>query len=466
MVTVNYKLTLAAFVNTNLERHLLPMTARAAILTCISRRDFLKPAASIFSFALQDKKERAPSYVGDGLCERGILDHPFDVQVFHGDCVKLTDQFRRRFVVKMFARSGYFQVCQRDFLFGFLAVTRSAFFLAQASLLLRQVLRRVTNEARVFDLLAIRQRGEVSQANINADALTGGGQGFRLRQFTDQQGKPAICAPGNSQLHTSPFHRAAQSHAAEANTGNGQLVAFERAGSLRLIRLTERVVTITPLEAREAGFAITFFASFEKGFECFINAVKAIALNRSQVRFHFGQRASVRQVARLFILAQRLVGQLVATNSLFQCRVVDLARVFQFDFTRTDKFRVRANAIFKGFVSCGIFGVSHCVFCVTQNAVDQGRWVVSATHQPAQYTTKSHSKIQKPKQFGREREPLRSVQRCPRGLHSARSLNRSQGFTAVLGCGNFKELSRMIRRAWIIRLFLFDFTILERNLVP
>jgi hypothetical protein len=65
MVTSYYKTALTAFVDTPRERHFLFLTAPAANLARVSRRDSFKPPASLFSFAFRHCEKASPSYIAD-----------------------------------------------------------------------------------------------------------------------------------------------------------------------------------------------------------------------------------------------------------------------------------------------------------------------------------------------------------------------------------------------------------------
>lgn len=373
MVTINNNLAGLAFVNTNRQWHFLPVTTMRAILRCVTWIHFLKLTASIFSFAFEYSEEGRPCNIRDCFGKVMVFDHPFDVQVFDGDYVKLLDKLRRFFVVKIFARSADLQVSERDFLPGFSAIG-GAFLLARKSTLkFGQILRSVGQMARVFYMLAIAQRGETLNPNINANIKTSLWQRFRLRQFADQQNIPAISAARNSQLLNFAFDWTAQANPTRANTGNGQLVATQRASSPCFKFLTEGMVAVTPFEARESGLASTFLDSLKERLESFINSFQCIALNSPHVRLQLWQGAGIRQMAALIVEVEALTSHLVAVDSLRKRGIVDLARMLKLAQTSFDKLRVSANLVFKSLDECDTTLVSHCVSCLPQDALWLGQ---------------------------------------------------------------------------------------------
>jgi hypothetical protein len=154
MISVTDKPALFAFVNTNRQGNLLPVAAIAASLTRVSGVDSFKRPASVLSFAFRYCEKLPPGHVKNGLCKMAVLHHPANVQIFDGDPVKTMRQFRRLFVVKMFARSLYPQVPERDFPASFPAVLTALYLAGQSSLLSRKLIGRLFEMAGVGDLFA------------------------------------------------------------------------------------------------------------------------------------------------------------------------------------------------------------------------------------------------------------------------------------------------------------------------
>src|SRR5215813_5090999 len=108
MIATYYKSAPGAFVDTNGERHLLPVTAIAANLTRVSWVHSFKRPASVFSFAFRYREKASPGHVADCSGEMAILHHSADVQIFDSDRVKSSDQISRYLMVKIFSTARHF----------------------------------------------------------------------------------------------------------------------------------------------------------------------------------------------------------------------------------------------------------------------------------------------------------------------------------------------------------------------
>src|SRR5215475_10222967 len=115
MITAYYKSTLAAIVDTNRKRHLLPVAAVAANLARVSRISSFKRPASVLSFAFRHREKASPTHVADCSGETAILDHPPYVQILDRDRVKSSDQVGRDLVVKILTTARHFQMRFGDF---------------------------------------------------------------------------------------------------------------------------------------------------------------------------------------------------------------------------------------------------------------------------------------------------------------------------------------------------------------
>jgi hypothetical protein len=115
MITTYYKSALCAFVDTNSERHLLPVAAVAAYLARVSWVYSFKRPASVFSFAFSHLEKAPPGHIADCSGQTAILDHPAYVQIFDRDRVKSSDQIGRYLVMKIFATTRDFQMGFGDF---------------------------------------------------------------------------------------------------------------------------------------------------------------------------------------------------------------------------------------------------------------------------------------------------------------------------------------------------------------
>lgn len=359
MVTSYYNPALSAFVDTHRERHFLFVTAPAAYLARVSWRDSFKPPASLFSFAFRYCEKSPPSYIADCLREMVIPDHPAYVQIFHRDRVKASDQIGRYLVVEILPTPRHFQM--RTGYFDSLLRTpfRSFLFARKPTLLSLQIIQRVLVMTWVVDLFAVRECGEGRNAGIYPDSLSGWRQGFRLRDFTDQKRIPTVNAARDPKLFALSFNWTGEPDTAASNSGNCELVAFDWARSDFLVFLREGVIAVFALESGKAGLPSALKA-LKEALESFVNTLKRVLLNCPQMTFHFGQCASVRQMARLLGIVEGGARDPVTGNPLGKGGVVNLARVFKLTLTRLNKAFVCAKLKFVGF-DYGIFGLSHCL---------------------------------------------------------------------------------------------------------
>lgn len=355
------------------QRHLLDVAAMRASHRRVTWIHLLNLTASVHSFAYQDRKEGRPRNIRDYTGKTGILDHPAHIQILDGDRIESINQALCRLVMKVFPGIRNCLVSAGNLLPGFGSIAAASFLAAQSPLKLLEVRAGVVQMAGILDCLACAERGKTLDANVNAHALACSGQRLWLGNLADQQDVPARRAARDAKLDASPFNWAAQPDAASAHAGNGQLVAFERAGSLRFILLRKRAVAVTPLESWEACLACAFRAPLEESFERFVNALKRITLNRSQVRFHVGQRTGVGQMAGLLDKPKTKASHPVTLDPLLQGGIVDLPRMLKLGFARSNKDCVGAQFILKRFVSRGILGCSRLRVTLHRNALWLGQ---------------------------------------------------------------------------------------------
>ena len=254
MVTTYYKSALTAFVDAHRERHFLSVITPAANLARVSWRDSFKRPASLFSFAFRHCEKASPCYIADCLGEMAIPNHPANVQIFHPDRVKASDQIGRNLVVEILATARDFQMRFGDFDSLLRTPFRSLLFARKPPLLSLQIIQRVLVIPRVLDLFAVRECGEGGNADIYPHSLSGWRQGFRFRQLTDQKRIPTINAARDPKLFALSFNWAGEPDTTASNSGNCELVAFDRARSDFLVFLREGVIAVFALESGKAEF--------------------------------------------------------------------------------------------------------------------------------------------------------------------------------------------------------------------
>jgi hypothetical protein len=157
-------------------------------------------------------------------------------------------------VLEILATARDFQVRFGDFDSLLRSPFRSLLFARKSPLLSLQIIQRVLEMARVLDLLAVRECGEGRNADIYADSLPGWRQGFWFRHLTDQKSIPTVNAARDPKLFASSFDRAGEPDTTASDSGNFELVAFDRARSDFLVFLREGVIAVLALESGESRF--------------------------------------------------------------------------------------------------------------------------------------------------------------------------------------------------------------------
>ncbi|HZF40848.1 MAG TPA: hypothetical protein VE715_18650 [Blastocatellia bacterium] len=359
MITAYYKTALSAFVDSNGQRHFLLVTAPAANLARVFWVYSFKRTPGAFSLGLCHGEKASPSHVIDRLCEMTVFHHPAYVQIFNCDRVKTSYKIGRKLVVKILPTARHFQMCPGDYdsLFG--ASLRSLFLARKSPLLSLQIVQRVLEMARIFNLFAGRERGKTGNPDIHANGLSGRRQRLRFGYLANNQRIPAVNTARDPKLFALPFDRAGEPDAASSNTRNRESVALDRARSHLLVFLRESVIAVFTLESGEARLLAVLNAAKE-AVESFVKTFERILLDCPQMAFHFRQRASFSQMTRLFDIAKRCAGDLITRDSLGKSGVVNMARVFKFALTGFYKVFVSTKSELES-LDCGVFGISHCV---------------------------------------------------------------------------------------------------------
>ena len=111
-----------------------------------------------------------------------VLDHTFDIQFFDGNHAETVDQFSRLLMHKVVtAVLDALMYAPNNLLRGFpLFGTVVVLDVIKPALRFRQSILFVTEEARVFNKLAIRESGEGFKSNVNTNGLRAGRKAFGL----------------------------------------------------------------------------------------------------------------------------------------------------------------------------------------------------------------------------------------------------------------------------------------------
>jgi hypothetical protein len=304
MIATYYKSTLAAFVDTNHKRHLLPVATVAANLARVLWIYSFKRPASILSFAFRYREKAPPSHIADCSGETVILHHPAYVQILDRDRVKSPDQVCRKLVMEILATARHFQMRFSDFDPLLRAPLRSLLSARKSPLLSLQVLQRALEVARILDLFAVRECGETANADIYSDGLSGWRQRLRSGRLANNQSIPSVNTARDPNLFALSFNRAGEPDATSTNAGDRKFVAIDRAGPNLLVFLREGVVPVSALESGKSRF-LSILNAPEEALEGFVNTLNRILLDCPQMALYFGQGASFSQMARLLGVTER-----------------------------------------------------------------------------------------------------------------------------------------------------------------
>ncbi len=204
-------MTARTFIQATVKRHLLAMSALAAILTCIGWINCRVLSASIFCFARKLVGESRPCRVSNAFSETVIVHHPVDVQIFHTDDAELIDDFTRLLVREIVALESNALMHARDNLTPPGSFRRTLFFFAQKTLRFCERVLFRAKEARVIYLVARREVSEGFKSNIYPDLFKRFRQGLRVFNLTGEGSVPLARAttPNVASLNL-PFNRAMQ----------------------------------------------------------------------------------------------------------------------------------------------------------------------------------------------------------------------------------------------------------------
>src|SRR5262245_15310843 len=173
MISAYYISTLAAFVYTNGKRLLLTLAPISANLSRLSLVHSFNRPASVLSFAFRHREKASPGHVTDCLGETAIPDHPANVQILDCDRVKSPDQIERYLMMEILSTARYLQMRFGHFDSLLCATLRPLPPARKSPLLSLRVLQRALEMPRILDLFAVRERGEIANADVYSDGLSG-----------------------------------------------------------------------------------------------------------------------------------------------------------------------------------------------------------------------------------------------------------------------------------------------------
>jgi hypothetical protein len=270
-------------IDSDRQRHGLPMLAPATILRRVCRVDFEKRSASFFHFAGQVLKKLRPRRIRNTFCQTMIVNHLLDAQIFHTDSSEGVDDPSTVLVGEIVTPPFGSFMNTSDHLAMPPPLLSAFLHLRMLALNFCQGLFFATEEARVGNFLPCREGGEGFQPYINADGEWGVWQPDGLAD--DRKGSIPFSRRGamNGTGFDGPFERTMLYHFEGANLGEVDTVVMGDAEAA--LRIGEAVIATRAFKARKAGFASRLAAAKERligQIDAHGNILQDLGMNRSQ----------------------------------------------------------------------------------------------------------------------------------------------------------------------------------------
>jgi len=313
-------------------------------LTCPAWVNHSHLSTSIFCFVGRALNQLIPSCVRNTFSQTVIPDHAFDVQRFKGDESKHRNERMAQLMSKVAATVGD----------PFVNTPRR--FALLASLRFRQCLFVRAKETWIRNLLAIGERTEMRQPNINTDASIICGKGLRFN-FNRKARIPFTRRRARDRKSLNlAFNRAMQFNLYVSDFREAQLIIFESETGLCV---GERIVSEAGTEAREARFAVTLFHATKEVLKGFIKSAKNILQYLTVNFFEFRSCLfDFRQLICLLKVADRLPFKAVSVSALLQSGVIKFAQQSKRLIHAHGLSARRKQPVLEGYSLCYIF-VSH-----------------------------------------------------------------------------------------------------------
>lgn len=323
MVTMQHQATTNTAMLAYGKRLLYPLATRRAILRSERGGYFPYPSASAFSLADEYLKKSIPRRITYRFGKTMIFHHPFDVQIFNLDVIKLLDNMIGEFVEKVSALVRNLLMLSRQYASHLTTVRAVPFLLANLALRYLQRAFRLTQIFRILYCLTSRERREVFKPNVYPHTLASSRNIRRVAFFDSEYHKPAIHLPleGASLYAACDLTRQAQPD--RANFGELKFIAFEFESGLRI---GEAVIARFGFEARESCFICACF-DFPK--EVLKSSFAALQDVLQYLRMHLadiGTRCFYsRQFKALVGKTQRFTSHAIGISTLLKGSIVQLA---------------------------------------------------------------------------------------------------------------------------------------------
>lgn len=253
-----------------------PLSAIAAILRGVRGGNSDYPATSVLSFVFEYLRKSSPTGVTDTFGEMVILHHPFDVQIFNGNRVKLSNDIESGFMVKVQPLALNLLMLLRQ-QFDSLASAITSLIGSPRNLSVRRF-EFSFGHAVVFwvlNYLTRAQRRKVLNAGINADVVAGLRKEAGLVLFNGEDDIPAIRLTLDRAGFDCLFNRTGETNARRADFGKMKLVAFKPETTLRI---GEGIVSRRWLESRIAR-RFSLLHSTKEGIKGFVQAAQRLLKN-------------------------------------------------------------------------------------------------------------------------------------------------------------------------------------------
>ena len=233
------------------------VSAPTAHLRRVLRRNRDDQTTSIFGFHRQDVAEHRPGSISNRLVEASLCtgsvgkelpwifrvrlclraaDHVFDLQGFHPDNAETVDEPSGCLMYEVMASGSNTLMDTGDDFLGLATGSGSVLILHIVELALgfRQSLFVTAEEARVFDELAIRERGKDFEANVNADLISRRFKMLRLNLAGEADKPLARGRSANRTRFDVTFNRAVQMYSDITDFGQAETALKEAEATLRI----------------------------------------------------------------------------------------------------------------------------------------------------------------------------------------------------------------------------------------
>lgn len=322
MITVARQTTTRTAVDTLFQGHLLPVSALVAVLAGVRRVDLHELATGAFSLVRKEREELRPRRIHNAFRQTMIVNHSVRVNIFDIDHAEPIYDFTAFLMSKVTAPICNAPVHFRESLSSFLAcMSRCSRNLTLNAL---QVLFITAIETRIGNWFAGRQIGEITQANINADRLTGHRKRLAFA-FYREAGEPFICLTANATCFDYADDRPMDLRLNIADFRQGYRIGT---GTKTRLREGKRIISVL-FEAWKSGFLTTLDTS-EESIECEINTNGNILQNLTVNITQFSMRwFPTCDHCLLFSFRRTLTCRFVQAPSIIKQRVINKATHFK-----------------------------------------------------------------------------------------------------------------------------------------